>query len=68
VLGGLGGRLVGVGLTMVFLSARNEPDLDDVPAEVRERLTIHLVGDVTDLVSAALAAAPDESSAVGVAA
>ncbi|MGZ4606455.1 MAG: endopeptidase La [Blastococcus sp.] len=56
------------GLTTVFLPARNEPDLDDVPAEVRERLTIHLVGDVADLVAAALAPVPDQSAAVGVAA
>ncbi len=56
------------GLTTVFLPARNEADLDDVPAEVRARLTIHLVGDVAGLVSAALAPATDGSSAVGVAA
>jgi ATP-dependent Lon protease len=56
------------GLTAVFLPARNEPDLDDVPAEVRERLTSHLVGDVADLVSAALAQAPDQSAGLGVAA
>jgi ATP-dependent Lon protease len=42
------------GLTTVFLPARNEPDLDDVPAEVRERLTVHLVGDVAELVDRAL--------------
>jgi ATP-dependent Lon protease len=37
-----------------------------VPAEVRERLTVHLVGDVADLVAAALAPAPEESGVVGV--
>jgi ATP-dependent Lon protease len=42
------------GLTTVFLPARNEPDLDDVPAVVRARLTVHLVGDVADLVDRAL--------------
>src|SRR4051794_296831 len=42
------------GLTTVFLPARNEPDLDDVPAEVRERLDVRLVGDVADLVAQAL--------------
>jgi ATP-dependent Lon protease len=52
------------GLTTVFLPARNEPDLDDVPAEVRERLTVHLVGDVAELVSAALAPAPELASVV----
>ena len=50
------------GLTTVFLPARNEPDLDDVPAEVRERLTVHLVGDVADLVERALEPAVGGSS------
>ena len=30
------------GLTEVFLPARNEPDLDDVPAEVLEALGVNL--------------------------
>jgi ATP-dependent Lon protease len=42
------------GLKTVFLPARNEPDLDDVPAEVREALEIRLVGDVADIVATAL--------------
>ncbi len=42
------------GLTSVLLPARNEPDLDDVPAAVRERLTVHLVGDVRDVLTLAL--------------
>lgn len=42
------------GLTEVFLPLRNEPDLDDVPAEVREALTVHVVGDVLDVVRGAL--------------
>ncbi len=42
------------GLTEVFLPQRNEPDLDDVPAEVREAVTVHLVGDVLDVVGNAL--------------
>ena len=50
------------GLTEVFLPERNGPDLDDVPAEVLESLTVHLVGDVLDVVRGALsqpeAAAP----------
>jgi ATP-dependent Lon protease len=52
------------GLTTVFLPARNEPDLDDVPAEVRERLTVHLVGDVADLVDRALEPAAGEVGAI----
>jgi len=42
------------GLTEVFLPARNGPDLDDVPANVLEGLTVHLVTDVAELVAAAL--------------
>lgn len=42
------------GLTTVFLPQRNEPDLDDVPAEVREALDIRLTADVADLVAAAI--------------
>ena len=42
------------GLTEVFLPQRNEPDLDDVPADVREAVTVHLVGDVLDVVRGAL--------------
>jgi ATP-dependent Lon protease len=42
------------GLTEVFLPQRNEPDLDDVPAEVRAALTVHIVGDVLDVVRGAL--------------
>jgi ATP-dependent Lon protease len=42
------------GLTEVFLPQRNEPDLDDVPADVLEAVTVHLVGDVLDVVAGAL--------------
>ncbi len=42
------------GLTEVFLPQRNEPDLDDVPAEVLDALTVHVVGDVLDVVAGAL--------------
>ncbi len=42
------------GLTTVFLPARNEPDLDDVPEVVRAQLDVRLVSDVADLVRDAL--------------
>ncbi|PWN03229.1 endopeptidase La [Nocardioides silvaticus] len=45
------------GLTEVFLPQRNEPDLDDVPAEVREAVTVHLVSDVREILTDALEAA-----------
>ena len=42
------------GLTEVFLPQRNEPDLDDVPAEVTDTVQVHPVGDVLDIVASAL--------------
>ena len=42
------------GITTVLLPARNEPDLDDVPASVREALTVHLVADVREVLVHAL--------------
>jgi ATP-dependent Lon protease len=50
------------GLTEVFLPQRNEPDLDDVPDEVREALTVHVVGDVLDVVRGALTPAAEARS------
>ena len=40
------------GLTTVFLPQRNEPDLDDVPAEVLEEIEVVLSDDVAELVAA----------------
>ena len=56
-IGGLKQKLLAAqrnGLTEVFVPLRNEPDLDDVPAEVLETLTVHVVGDVLDVVRGAL--------------
>jgi ATP-dependent Lon protease len=50
------------GLTEVFLPRRNEPDLDDVPADVLEAVTVHLVGDVLDVVRGALAPAEEPAT------
>ncbi len=44
------------GLTEVILPARNGPDLDDLPDEVREAMTVHLVSDVSEVLDLALAA------------
>ncbi|HKF15954.1 MAG TPA: endopeptidase La [Candidatus Dormibacteraeota bacterium] len=46
------------GLKEVILPKRNEPDLDDLPAAVREELKIHLVSDVTEALRLALEPAP----------
>ncbi|MEU8249251.1 endopeptidase La [Nonomuraea sp. NPDC048916] len=42
------------GITTVLIPARNEPDLDDVPEEVRGELTIHTVSDVREVLDIAL--------------
>ena len=44
-IGGLKQKLLAAqrnGLTEVFVPLRNEPDLDDVPAETLEALTVHI--------------------------
>jgi ATP-dependent Lon protease len=56
------------GLTEVILPERNGPDLDDVPAEVREQLTVHLVSEVAQVLELALEPAPALDAAVPLAA
>ncbi len=56
-IGGLKQKLLAAdraGITTVLIPARNEPDLDDVPAEVLERLTVHPVTDVREVLELAL--------------
>jgi ATP-dependent Lon protease len=42
------------GLTEVIIPARNEPDLDELPDEVRKGLTIHIASDVSEVLEIAL--------------
>ncbi len=42
------------GLTEVILPARNEPDLEEVPADVREHMTFHPVSTVHEVLALAL--------------
>jgi ATP-dependent Lon protease len=42
------------GITTVLIPQRNEPDLEDVPENVREALEIHAVSDVREVLSRAL--------------
>ncbi len=53
------------GLSTVFIPARNEPDLDDVPAEVLGALVVKPMTDVAEIVAQALEPAAE---AAGVAA
>jgi ATP-dependent Lon protease len=46
------------GLTEIVLPARNGPDLDDVPAAVREVMTFHLAEHIGQVLEWALEAAP----------
>ena len=49
------------GLSTVFIPQRNEPDLDDVPADVLESLEVKPMTDVADII--ALALEPVEAAA-----
>jgi ATP-dependent Lon protease len=42
------------GLTEVIVPERNEPDLDDVPSEVRDQMTFHIVRSVDEVLALAL--------------
>jgi ATP-dependent Lon protease len=42
------------GITTVLIPQRNEPDLDDVPEDVRKELTVHPVSDVRQVLELAL--------------
>jgi len=42
------------GLTEVILPERNEPDLDDVPSDVRDHMQFHIVRSVDQVLAIAL--------------
>ncbi|MDI5973680.1 endopeptidase La [Streptomyces sp. SL13] len=52
------------GVTTVIIPKRNEADLDDVPAEVLERLDVHPVSDVRQALRIALEPAAESVTAV----
>ncbi|MGH3358319.1 MAG: S16 family serine protease, partial [Nocardioidaceae bacterium] len=52
------------GLTTVFVPARNEPDLDDVPAEILAAVDVRLVTDVAELVREAVETAEEPGAMV----
>ncbi|MGW7413629.1 endopeptidase La [Streptomyces sp. NPDC054863] len=59
-IGGLKQKLLAAhraGTTTVIIPKRNEPDLDDVPAEILEKLEVHPVTDVRQVLEIALAPA-----------
>lgn len=50
------------GLSTVFIPARNEPDLDDVPAEVLGALEVKPMTDVADIIAQALEPVPQAAT------
>ncbi|MFJ9537995.1 endopeptidase La [Streptomyces sp. NPDC101225] len=50
------------GVTTVIVPKRNEADLDDVPAEVLDKLDVHAVTDVRQVLELALAPATSEAA------
>jgi ATP-dependent Lon protease len=52
------------GLTEVIIPARNEPDLDDIPEDVRAGLKIHALSDVADVLKIALRPAEEPTLAM----
>jgi ATP-dependent Lon protease len=45
------------GLTEVVIPQRNEDDLDDVPAQIKDEITFHVLAEIGDVLNAALGAA-----------
>ncbi|MEE4543279.1 endopeptidase La [Streptomyces sp. V4-01] len=56
------------GVTTVIIPKRNEPDLDDVPAEILEALEVHPVSDVRQVLKLALEPAESPAGRMPVAA
>ena len=56
------------GVTTVVIPKRNEPDLDDVPQEILDRLDVHPVSDVRQVLELALTPAESATREVPVAA
>ncbi|MEV6663236.1 endopeptidase La [Streptomyces nigra] len=50
------------GVTTVIIPKRNEPDLDDVPAEVLDKLDVHAVTDVRQVLELALSPATSDAA------
>jgi ATP-dependent Lon protease len=56
------------GITTVLIPQRNEPDLDDVPAEVLAKLTVHPLSDVREVLALALEPASADVASATIAA
>ena len=52
-----------MGITTVLIPQRNEPDLDDMPSEVLEKLEVDPVSDVREVLALALESAEVHATA-----
>ena len=65
-IGGVKEKVLGAvrsGITDVVLPTENEADLEDLPPEVRERLSVHTVNDLSEVLLLALPAIPAPAAA-----
>jgi ATP-dependent Lon protease len=56
-IGGVKEKVLGAvraGITKVILPKENEPDLEDLPKEVRDKLTVYLVGELGEVLATTL--------------
>jgi ATP-dependent Lon protease len=56
-IGGVKEKVLGAvraGITRVILPKENEPDLEDLPKEVREKLTVYVVGELGEVLATTL--------------
>jgi len=66
-IGGVKEKVLGAhraGIREIILPRENEPDVDDLPAEVRERLTFHFVDDLGEVLAIALRGASMKEGAL----
>ncbi|MFD0852533.1 S16 family serine protease, partial [Actinomadura adrarensis] len=66
-IGGLKQKLLAasrLGITTAIVPKRNEPDLEDVPDEVLEKLTVFTVSDVREVLDLALEPATNGAATV----
>ncbi|HLO02915.1 MAG TPA: endopeptidase La [Symbiobacteriaceae bacterium] len=63
-IGGVKEKVLGAhraGITEIILPKENEKDLEEVPGNIRKKLTIHLAETMDDVLRVALAEAPEDS-------
>ena len=67
-IGGVKEKVLGAvraGITRILLPKENEPDLEDLPQEVRDKIEVHLVSELGEVLALTLRGATFPSSAGG---